>query len=98
MENHMRAHAPSTEFPTTATAERHKYSRDNFLHSQYVTLVGFFKSVSRADFCKVVIMICIDGLIKPDAPGSLRQAAKTTLLPDNWATVPLSLGLIMCKT
>lgn len=43
-------------------------------------------------------MICIDGLIKPDAPGSLRQPAKTTLLPDNWATVPLSFGLIMCNT
>lgn len=42
-------------------------------------------------------MIFIDGLIKPDAPGSLRQPARTTLLPDNWATVPLSFGLIMCK-
>jgi len=42
-------------------------------------------------------MIFIDGLIKPDTPGSLRQPARTTLFPDNWATVPLSFGLIMCK-
>ncbi|BCR83816.1 putative transporter [Aspergillus chevalieri] len=43
----------------------------------------------------IVIIIFIDGLIKPDAPGSLRQPARTTLFPDNWATIPLSFGLIM---
>lgn len=44
-----------------------------------------------------MILICIDGLIKPDAPGSLRLPASTTLFPENWATLPLSFGLIMCK-
>lgn len=46
---------------------------------------------------KVVLIIFIDGLLKPDAPGSLHQPARTYLFPDTWATVPLSLGLIMCK-
>lgn len=46
---------------------------------------------------KVVVIIFIDGLLKPDAPGSLHQPARTYLFPDTWATVPLSLGLIMCK-
>lgn len=46
----------------------------------------------------VVILICVDGLIKPDAPGSLQQPASTFLFPENWATLPLSFGLIMCKS
>ncbi|PWY85668.1 transporter [Aspergillus sclerotioniger CBS 115572] len=43
----------------------------------------------------IVIITCIDGLMKPTAPGSLREPARTYLLPDNWATLPLSFGLIM---
>ncbi|OKL62415.1 hypothetical protein UA08_02656 [Talaromyces atroroseus] len=43
----------------------------------------------------IVTIVLIDGLIKPDAPGSLLQPAKTSLFPDNWATLPLSFGLIM---
>ncbi|KAJ5888897.1 Amino acid transporter transmembrane [Penicillium taxi] len=43
----------------------------------------------------IVIIICVDGLIKPDSPGSLRQPANTFLFPENWATLPLSFGLIM---
>ncbi|PTU17718.1 hypothetical protein P175DRAFT_0445398 [Aspergillus ochraceoroseus IBT 24754] len=43
----------------------------------------------------IVVIICIDGLVKPDAPGSLRDPSKTYLFPDNWATIPLSFGLIM---
>ncbi|PYH30517.1 putative transporter [Aspergillus neoniger CBS 115656] len=43
----------------------------------------------------IVIITCIDGLTKPTAPGSLLQPARTYLLPDNWATLPLSFGLIM---
>lgn len=45
----------------------------------------------------VVAITCIDGFIKPHAPGSLREPAQTHLLPENWGTVPLSFGLIMCK-
>ncbi|PYI10086.1 transporter [Aspergillus sclerotiicarbonarius CBS 121057] len=43
----------------------------------------------------IVIITCIDGFMKPTAPGSLREPARTYLLPDNWATLPLSFGLIM---
>ncbi|PYI22133.1 hypothetical protein BO99DRAFT_30943 [Aspergillus violaceofuscus CBS 115571] len=43
----------------------------------------------------IVLIICIDGLLKATAPGSLLQPARTSLLPDNWATLPLSFGLIM---
>ncbi|RHZ50255.1 putative transporter [Aspergillus thermomutatus] len=43
----------------------------------------------------IVTIIFIDGLVKPDSPGSLRQPARTTMFPDNWATLPLSFGLIM---
>ncbi|KAE8348219.1 transmembrane amino acid transporter protein-domain-containing protein [Aspergillus coremiiformis] len=43
----------------------------------------------------IVMLICLDGLIKPNAPGSLHQPARTSFFPENWRTVPLSFGLIM---
>ncbi|EOA89336.1 hypothetical protein ACJQWK_09426 [Exserohilum turcicum] len=43
----------------------------------------------------ITIAIWIDGLVKPDAPGSIRQPATQYLFPDNWLTVPLSFGLLM---
>ncbi|KAL2823969.1 transmembrane amino acid transporter protein-domain-containing protein [Aspergillus cavernicola] len=43
----------------------------------------------------IVVTICIDGFIKPHAPGSLREPAQTYLFPENWGTLPLSFGLIM---
>ncbi|KAL1995323.1 hypothetical protein VTN49DRAFT_1510 [Thermomyces lanuginosus] len=43
----------------------------------------------------IVMFVIVDGLIKPDAPGSLREPSGTSILPSNWATVPLSFGLIM---
>ncbi|KAL2809483.1 transmembrane amino acid transporter protein-domain-containing protein [Aspergillus granulosus] len=43
----------------------------------------------------IVVIICIDGLLKPNAPGSLREPAQTYLFPENWGTLPLSFGLIM---
>lgn len=45
----------------------------------------------------VVLIIFVDGLLKPNAPGSLLQPSRTSLFPDTWGTVPLSLGLILCK-
>jgi len=39
--------------------------------------------------------VVVDGLIKPDQPGSLRQPAAQYLFPANWMTVPLSFGLLM---
>ncbi|EEH49802.2 uncharacterized protein PADG_05881 [Paracoccidioides brasiliensis Pb18] len=49
-------------------------------------------------FCctSIVLIIFVDGIIKPDSPGSLRDPAPTSLLPGNWGAVPLSFGLIMC--
>lgn len=43
----------------------------------------------------ITIAIWVDGLIKADAPGSIRQPMTQYLFPDNWMTVPLSLGLLM---
>lgn len=43
----------------------------------------------------IVLIIVIDGFIKPTSPGSLREVAATYAFPQNWRTVPLSLGLFM---
>ncbi|KAL2866324.1 putative transporter [Aspergillus lucknowensis] len=43
----------------------------------------------------IVAIICVDGFIKPNAPGSLREPARTYLFPENWGTLPLSFGLVM---
>lgn len=45
----------------------------------------------------IVLIVFVDGLLKPNAPGSIQEPARTTLFPDNWSTLPLSFGLIMCK-
>jgi vesicular inhibitory amino acid transporter len=39
-------------------------------------------------------VILVDGLMKPEAPGSLRDPAQTSLLPD-WNRVAMTFGLIM---
>ena len=39
-------------------------------------------------------VILVDGLVKPEAPGSLRDPAPTSLLPD-WNRVAMTFGLIM---
>ncbi|TAQ85639.1 hypothetical protein B7494_g6038 [Chlorociboria aeruginascens] len=57
---------------------------------QYVGIV-----VSLLIQITVVLIIFIDGFIKPHAPGSLREPAQTYLFPSNWLTLPLSFGLIM---
>ncbi|KAJ9262510.1 hypothetical protein DTO027B5_3399 [Paecilomyces variotii] len=43
----------------------------------------------------IVLIVIIDGFLKPRAPGSLLEPARTSLFPDSWATLPLSFGLIM---
>ncbi|TQS39113.1 hypothetical protein Golomagni_00365 [Golovinomyces magnicellulatus] len=45
--------------------------------------------------CCIVIITIVNGLIKPNAPGSLREPATTNLFPENWLTLPLSFGLFM---
>ncbi|KAI2487463.1 Vacuolar amino acid transporter protein 1 [Pyrenophora tritici-repentis] len=43
----------------------------------------------------ITAAIWIDGLVKPDAPGSIRQPTTQYLFPENWMTIPLSIGLLM---
>lgn len=43
----------------------------------------------------ITIAVWLDGLIKPEAPGSIRQPMTQYLFPDNWMTIPLSFGLLM---
>lgn len=43
----------------------------------------------------ILIIVFVDGLIKPHSPGSLREVAKTYAFPEDWRTLPLSLGLFM---
>ena len=42
----------------------------------------------------VVCIVVIDGLVKPDYPGSLREPATTYLFPENWLSIPLAYGLL----
>lgn len=48
-------------------------------------------------FCCLGILVIVfaDGLIKPHSPGSLREVATTYAFPEDWRTIPLSLGLFM---
>ncbi|KAL1886368.1 hypothetical protein Plec18167_000298 [Paecilomyces lecythidis] len=43
----------------------------------------------------IVLIVIVDGLLKPRSPGSLLEPARTSVFPENWATLPLSFGLIM---
>ncbi|KAK1083763.1 hypothetical protein LTR48_006025 [Friedmanniomyces endolithicus] len=43
----------------------------------------------------IVTAILIDGLIKPQSPGSLREPATTHLFPVNWMTLPVAIGILM---
>ncbi|WPH00792.1 Hypothetical protein R9X50_00362200 [Acrodontium crateriforme] len=43
----------------------------------------------------IVGIVIIDGFIKPETPGSLREPAKTYLFPSNWMTLPISFGILM---
>ncbi|KAJ5095142.1 Amino acid transporter transmembrane [Penicillium argentinense] len=64
----------------------------NFLPLRFLSVTSIMGIISCTS---IVLLICVDGLLKPDSPGSLRQPANTYLLPENWATLPLSFGLIM---
>lgn len=43
----------------------------------------------------IVLAIFVDGLIKPHAPGSIREPARTHLFPENWMTLPIAFGILM---
>ncbi|OPB46620.1 transTransmembrane amino acid transporter protein [Trichoderma guizhouense] len=55
----------------------------------YTSIIGIFST-----FCIVCVVIA-DGLIKPDAPGSLWEPAATHLFPTNWLALPLAYGLML---
>lgn len=75
----------------------------------YTSVIGIFStfcskwplSLRRSSYLDVVlilsVVVCIviiDGLVKPSAPGSLWEPAKTYLFPSNWLAVPLAYGLL----
>lgn len=43
----------------------------------------------------ITIAVWVDGLLKAEAPGSIRQPMTQYLFPENWMTIPLSFGLLM---
>jgi vesicular inhibitory amino acid transporter len=55
----------------------------------FTSILGIFCSVS------IVLIVIVDGLLKSQSPGSLLHPAKTYLFPENWLTIPLSIGLLM---
>ncbi|KAB5570340.1 transmembrane amino acid transporter protein-domain-containing protein [Coniochaeta sp. 2T2.1] len=55
----------------------------------FTSIIGIFSCFS------IVFILILDGFIKPTAPGSLIEPAKTYLFPANWLTLPLSFGLLM---
>lgn len=55
----------------------------------FTSILGIFSC-----FC-IVSIIFLDGFIKPQYPGSLREPATTYLFPENWRTIPLAIGLLM---
>ncbi|KAL5641605.1 hypothetical protein ACGC1H_001921 [Rhizoctonia solani] len=54
----------------------------------FASLLGILATVF------IIVVIFIDGFSKPQAPGSLWEAAPTDLAP-NWAALPVSFGLFM---
>ncbi|KAK3296023.1 amino acid transporter [Chaetomium fimeti] len=55
----------------------------------FTSVIGIFSCFT------IVVILVLDGLIKPTSPGSLIEPAKTYLFPANWLTLPLSFGLLM---
>ena len=43
----------------------------------------------------LIILVIVDGLVKPDRPGSLRNPVTQHVFPHNWSMLPLSFGLLM---
>ncbi|PNS17590.1 hypothetical protein CAC42_8133 [Sphaceloma murrayae] len=58
-------------------------------------LLSFSSVIGIISCTLIVLTVFLDGLLKPDAPGSLRSPMPTSLFPENWATIPISLGLLM---
>lgn len=55
-----------------------------------------FSSILGILCCTMLVgIVIVDGIVKPDSPGSLREPATTYLFPERWSTLPLSFGLLM---
>jgi vesicular inhibitory amino acid transporter len=57
--------------------------------------LGYSSTLGIISCLSIVLLVILDGLIKPDAPGSLLSPEKTYLFPKYWSTLPLSFGLLM---
>ncbi|KAL7271107.1 hypothetical protein RUND412_006163 [Rhizina undulata] len=55
----------------------------------FTSILGILSTLS------IFSIVLINGLIKGDAPGSLRDPMDTYLFPQSWLTLPLSFGLLM---
>ncbi|OHF00092.1 transmembrane amino acid transporter [Colletotrichum orchidophilum] len=58
-------------------------------------LLSFTSVIGIVCCFSIVLILVVDGLIKPTTPGSLIEPATTYLFPANWGTLPLSFGLLM---
>lgn len=97
MENYLRVYAYAAQLRSLAATKCHECTRHPVVYFQCV--IPFSERCSQDVLISTVVsIIFIDGLVKSDSPGSLRQPARTTMFPDNWATLPLSFGLMMCES
>lgn len=55
----------------------------------FSSILGILSTVS------IFLIVAINGLMKPDFPGSLIHPAPTYLYPQSWLTLPIGLGMLM---
>lgn len=55
----------------------------------YTSVIGIFCLIG------IVVLVFIDGFLKDNSPGSLRDPMTTYIWPQTWAQLPLGFGLIM---
>lgn len=58
------------------------------------SLLSIASAIGVAASLGLVMLTILAGILKDRAPGSLRHPAATSVFPDTWAHVPLSIGLI----
>ncbi|KAK6079858.1 transmembrane amino acid transporter [Seiridium cupressi] len=58
-------------------------------------ILSFTSFIGILSVMSIALLLIIDGLVKPQTPGSLMEPAITYLFPENWLTLPLSFGLLM---
>lgn len=58
-------------------------------------ILSFTSILGILSTCSIFLIVLINGLLKPEFPGSLLDPAPTHLFPQTWLTLPLSFGLLM---